>query len=487
MTPWPPSGLGIAAIWLLGLVPASQAEVNGSVADPSLESAALKPREVLGNLACTMMAGRGASSGTAVVVVASATDARFSVVDGGGSLVADTLPFRPHHFRLGRQQDGTPVVGFGDLRSNSKQFRPVASPEPVRVYVGEQVAYDSDKAWDFLVAHDGSSFAVHEPLAGGASRLVVHDLELGTERNFDLGKRMTPVNAYERDHMIYYTLDAREIMFQSARGDAMGIGTYWFFPVNEGPVQRVAVEDDFGAVLISRREGYFAHRREDRLPDGAWGITRRTFDATNATTDVAWSRMLDLEEFSGRMSLSDNGRWLGVHGWDFHVLDTQSGDTVFRYRIVGYPPQHLPRLVSVVGEDASAADVGRLGSITFQGDNMLFFRQFGQYYCSTPPGEEYDDLRYRKCVRRHRKTGRYRAVYDVYDMKTISLDAQPTYRAEVYRETNCMEGNMPFRGLQSVGGELTYLSEPPVTKPALRSTLPHGGKVLPHLRAPGRL
>ena len=90
----------------------------------------------------------------------------------------------------------------------------------------------------------------------------------------------------------------------------------------------------------------------------------------------------------------------------------------------------------------------------------MFFRQLGRLNCSTLPGEEYDDLRYRKCVRHHRKSGRYRTVFDVYDMTTITLDAQPSYRAEVYRETNCMEGNMPFRGLQSVGGELTYLSDP---------------------------
>ena len=132
MTPWPPPGLGVAAIWLLGLAPATLADMNGAVAQPSLESAALKPREVLGNLECTMMAGRRAASGWAVVVVPSAAGARFSVVDGGGSLVAYALPFRPHQFRLGRQEDGTPVVGFGDIRSNSKQFRPVASPEPVR-------------------------------------------------------------------------------------------------------------------------------------------------------------------------------------------------------------------------------------------------------------------------------------------------------------------------------------------------------------------
>ena len=126
--------------------------------------------------------------------------------------------------------------------------------------------------------------------------------------------------------MIDYTLDARAIVFRPAHADAMGMGTYWFYPVDEGPVGRIVVEDGQGALLISSREGYFADRSEDLTPDRKWRITRRTFDATNAATDVVWSRTLDLEKSVGRMSLSDNGRWLGVHGWDFYVLDTESGD-----------------------------------------------------------------------------------------------------------------------------------------------------------------
>ena len=112
----------------------------------------------------------------------------------------------------------------------------------------------------------------------------------------------------------------------------------------------------------------------------------------------------------------------------------------------------------MVGEDASASDVGSVGHIRFMGDMMMFFRDFGRLDCPTPPGEEYDHLRYLKCVRELRKGGRYRSVYDVYDMETITLDAQPVYRAEVFRETSCKEGNVPFRGLQSVGGQLAYLT-----------------------------
>lgn len=425
--------------------------------------AVLHPFEVLGNLECTMVAGYGAASGTALVVLPTATGARFSVVDGRGAVVGDALAFRPYAFELGRRADGTPVVGLGNLRGTTGTFRPPDTSEPVRIYLGEHVVYKSDKVWDFRVAPDGSSFAVHEPLAGDASRLVVHNLELGTERHFDLGARMTPDNAYQKSYTMNYSLDGTEIVFQVFQADSMGKGTYWFYPAGEGKTRRIAVEGGLGAVLVSSREGYFAEQPDDLEAAEyrrVWQVARRAFDAASGTAADVWRRRLDLERFGGRMFVSDDGRWLGVDGWDFHVLDAKTGDTVFRYPQVSYPKQQLARLASVVGENASAADVGRLSGISFQGGSMRFFRQFGRLDCFTPPGGEYDALRYRQCVRDHRLRGAYRTVYDVYDLDALALDAQPDYRAEIYRETTCMEGDVPFRGLQGAGGRLTYLSSP---------------------------
>ncbi len=351
------------------------------------------------------------------------------------------------------------VVGLGDLRLNSKTFRPVDSREPVRVYLGDQVVYEWEKATDFSVAPDGSSFAVHEPLAGGASRLIIHNLDLGEERHFDLGDRMASYDAYERSHTMSYNLDGTEIMFHVSRPDAMGLGTYWFYPVGDGGVRRVTVEGGTGAFLISSEEGFFTNRPEglnlDEHPS-VWQVSRRRFGAD--MNDDLWSRRLDLREFDGRISVSGNGRWLGVHGWNYHVLDAKSGDTLFRYPRVGNTEERLARLGSVVGEHASTADLGRLSGISFMGDKMLFFRQFGKLSCHTPPSEVYDPLSYAECLRELRKSGRYRAVNDVFDMETITVDAQPSDRVEVYRETACMEGNVPFRGLQNVDGQLAYLS-----------------------------
>ena len=85
-----------------------------------------------------------------------------AVVDQAGTQFRETVPFRAHRIRIGRQADGTLVAAFGDTRLNSREFRSPHSPEPLHVYVDGQLLYQSDKARDFDVATDGSSFFVQE-------------------------------------------------------------------------------------------------------------------------------------------------------------------------------------------------------------------------------------------------------------------------------------------------------------------------------------
>ena len=198
----------------------------------------LRPEEVIGDIECNMKVGRGRASDSAVVLLPTFDGVRFSVLDSDGALASGSLPFRPHIVELGMQLDGTPVLGFADLRLNSKVFRDADTSEPVRILVGDQIVYESDKAWDFLVASDGSSFAVHEPLAGDGSRLIVNNLQTGEERHFDLGTQFTPHNDYEPSHTMKYSLDGSEIVLQRSDSDTGGLGTYWFYPTGERQVQR---------------------------------------------------------------------------------------------------------------------------------------------------------------------------------------------------------------------------------------------------------
>ena len=422
----------------------------------------LAPYEVLDNVECTMVEASRVSD-IALLTLPTEDGARFSIVDDEGTAFWDDVPFKPHNYGMGKQKDGTLVVALGDLRLGSKTFRPMDSSEPLRVYVGEHVVYETAKAWDFAVARDGSSFAVHEPFGGGASRLVVHDLVAREERHFDLGTDKSPTNAYEADHMLDYTLDGREVVFRPAHADAMGVGHYAFYPVGEGRTRGITVENSWRAVLISSAEGYFVDRPADLQPDDqgrVWEVAKRQFDAASGTAEDVWRHQLHLDEFGGRMFVSEDGRWLGLNSWNFHVLDTETGNVAFKYPQVGQQAEQLARLARVVGEDASPSALGSLVSIWFRGDTMRFLRTFGDSMnCATPPGEDYDQMRYRRCVRDNRNRGRYREVVDVYDLNALALDAQPAYRTETYRhEGNCVASDLPNRGLQSVGGELAYLS-----------------------------
>ena len=423
---------------------------------------ALAPYEVLGNIECTLVGGLGATGEVAVVTLPTDAGARFSVIDGEGAVFWDDLPFKPHNYGLGRRNDGTLVVALADLRLGSETFRPMDSPERLRVYVGERMVYETAKAWDFTVARDGSSFAVHEPRGGGASRLVVHDLAAGTERHFDLGTLMTRTNAYEADYALDHTLDGREVVFMPAHADAQGVGHHSFYPVGEGRTRRVTVENSWSATLVSSAEGYFVDWPKDLETDEmgrVWEVAKRRFDAASGTAEDVWRHRLHLDRFGGRMFVSDDGRWLGLNSHHIHVLNTDAGEVVFKYPQMAPPLEQLERLASVVGDNASAADLGGLVSVGFRGDSMRFLRVFGQAPCATPPGEEYDRVRYRRCVRDRRERGLYRAVVDVYDLNNLALDAQPVYRIQDYRrEGNCVAGEAPNRGLQSVDGELAYLS-----------------------------
>ena len=408
------SGVGVvvAALWFLVLRPEAQAPRAASEGGISLESleslespeneftdvveaplpplepelshngATLLPAEVLGKPDCRMSAGRRAASDLAVVILPHESGARFSVVDGNGEVAGGTLPFMPNHYKIGKREDGIPLIGLGALRSDSGTLRSMDSPEPLRIYLGEHMIYETDKAWRFAVANDASSYAVLEPLGSEASRLVVRNLEGGTEQHFDLGTRMKPTDAYKGELSLAHSPDNTEIMLRLAQFD--GSGKYGFYPVGDGRTRGVRVEDLKGAVLVSSREGYFADYPENLKPDEynkVWEITKRRFDFANGTFKNVWSRRLDLgKHFGGKMFLSDNGKWLGVPGPNsFRSLNTQNGDTVYR-RHHGQQPATS---VDEVGADEPASDL-----------NALHLRSYPDFLPGQPgcmPGDSLQD------------------------------------------------------------------------------------------------
>ena len=464
--------------------PPASAEEFAAVSKPSLEPPPphpqqawqeFAPSEVIDSLDCDMLAGRGRAKDAALVILPAANGARFAALDGQGTLFGDALPFEPNHYRLGRRADGTVLAGFGALRLNSLVFRDPNSPEPVRIYADGRTLYETDKAWEFGIARDGSSFYAQEPLAGGASRLIVNNLDQGLEHHFDLGAKFTPVDEYESIYGTAYSNDASEVMFYPAYPDEFGMGEHWFYPVNGGAVRRILVERGApfdpvgteapkmrvpgakGTLFASSEEGYFAHRleRDAERMEETWRIARRSFRfGAQETQSETWSREFTIKGFSSILRLSDDGAWLAVRGWTLRVLDVATGETAFEYPRADKQAE-LARLASVMELGTGLEDVGHVGGLSFRDGKLELYRSIGSSSsCSRSEGRR----TLYECQRALSEQGLYRTVLDVFDMSKIQLDSQPDFRVEVGYYIPCGSGDYGPRGLQVREGRLTFLT-----------------------------
>ncbi len=454
---------------------------------PISAAVGFSPQSVIGNVNCRLLAGRGVAGDSAVVVLPTEDGARFEVLNGEGRVFGGSLPFAPHHLRLGKRPDGSVLAGFGDLRLNSRQFRGHETSEPVHIYMDGQLIYESDKTLDFDIAADGSSFFAHEPMAGNASRLIIRNLDLGREDHYDLGVNLSPVNEFASDFSPRYSEGGLEVMFVPAYADAFGRGPHYFFPADGGnarqlqvgerghdlissdgtPEVMVPAQSSSSAVLASSESGYFADLLQDsargfRTGAGAktpgadiYRITRREFRhaAQNVESVDDWSREIALMKFDGRMSLSDSGDWLAVHAWNLQVLDTSTGETVFEYPVVGDKQAELARLSNVMEPGATVADVDGISGVRFLDDQLMIFRRFGSLSACSG-----DTAQYNQCVASLRQGGMYRSVVDVFDMSAAELHGQPDFRVDYSPHSPCESGEFALRGLQVHGEALTFLT-----------------------------
>ena len=424
------------------------------------ETPLFTPERAILNAECRMRTGRGDAKDVAVLTFFDENGTEFTVLGDTGALARGRTDFRGHKTRIGHRADGSVVFGLGDLRLNSGVFRESDTDEPVKIYHNDLVIYETRKAWDFGVADDGSSFFVHEPAPGGASRLVVRDLDRDTQVEYDLGTRLTHFMGYD----VGYSSDSSEVIFVSAQEDSRGMGVYYFYPVEDtNKPRRITVEGGTAALLTSSENIYFVHSPDDVEPHevgNVWQVTRRRIDASNDEAVDLWSKRLHIPNHGGAMSISQNGKWLGLSGYEYKVLDTETGETVFSYPSAGDPEAKLERLLPVLPEGATVDDMGRERSVRFSGDTLVVYRTYGDTEaCSKKPGEPWDPVRYRECIKEQRLLGRYQEFYDIYEMDSIQLDSSPSYTVEVFSESDCGPANGRWRGLLDLEGELVYRSE----------------------------
>ena len=299
----------------------------------SLAGAKPTPDAVIADPNCRMVVGQRTASDTALVYLPLGEGAWFAVVNTFGVVFDGALPFAPERPAVGKRPDGTVLAGF-------------SLEDEVQIVHDGSVIYQFDDVWSYNIADDGSSFFVVEPLAGDATRLVVHNLELREEHHFDLGTSITRSNRGLNFDLAYST-DRAEVIVQPSRGagGAQGdSGTSRFFPTAGGESREVLVEHREGSlqlpkdlsVFATSEVSYHAHQTGARDRNSLlWNIVKveRDFGTDTGPGSRVWTRDLQFLPLFFSMQLSSNGTWLllsdPISGVE--VLDTADGETVFSY------------------------------------------------------------------------------------------------------------------------------------------------------------
>lgn len=338
---------------------APEAEVPGP---PSADEVVADPK-------CRMVVGQRSASDVALVVLPLGDGAWYALVDGDGIEFEGTLPFVPERPVLGRRADGTVLAGFG-------------FDDSLRIVHDGHVIYELDNVWDFDIANNGSSFYVVEPLAGGASRLIVRNLDLRQEHHFDLG---TTIARTDRglSASVSYSVDFAEV---GVKPSLLRAGTNRFYPLTGGDPREVVVEHPDGmaprvvSVFESSEVAYHAYirldaeRAERGLPGQEWMVVKvqRTFDRGSESRTVVWAHDL-LAIGPLTLQQSEDGNLLLLAGpVSAFVLGAADGRRVFshpRYRPIAsvdgkrfvYPPRNRDNRLQLM-------------SSRFVGNRLFFYK-----------------------------------------------------------------------------------------------------------------
>ena len=415
--------------------------------------AQLTPDDVIDNRGCQMTIGKGAANNLALVAVQGNNETRYSILDQTGTIISGVLPFRSRNYKFGRSRDGSVIAGFGGMHLNPAWSEFYDAPEPLRIYIDDQVVYENDDVWLFDVADNGSSYFFIEPLGTDfSSRLVISNLDEGTETGHDLGTLFsTPTGRVP--YRASYTRRNEEVHLRPDHFDfSEGVGVHYFFPVKGGGKGRSIRVPNTGrddrAYFFSSEEGYFFYGGVEGV--SGFRVVKKRFGWGQNETTAEW----ELEGPSGMrvtfFDVTSNGARMlfgtGTSGsvsrpaeerdWMLYVLDANTGQPVFEF-----PTEHvdsqLRRLSNVLPSQATADDAGMFRRAFFVGDDQLVLHRYPMIDGIFDPGK---------------------SVYDVFDMNSIALDGKPDFRVPInqYTMNGCASKSFPFKLQVGVNGELAY-------------------------------
>lgn len=452
----------------LALSPSAMETGQAPSAQQRPEGAELTAGEVIDrpDFTCSMTKGKGSAGHLAIVAVSELVDTdpdpsirisgrystRFSVLDETGALHTGELPFYPFRLKTGKRPNGPVLAGFGGINLQPYSTILPAEGESVRIFMGDTTVYESNHAWLFDLASDGSSYFVIEPVGNElSSRLTIVNLDKDTEIHHDLGSMLASPDgtlAYRAS----YTPDNEEVHLEPFTEFTQGLGVHYFFKAQgKDPPRRILVPDrglDDRALFMSSEDGYIFY--EGANSADSLHIVKTRFDWPAGPSVPVWRREGPVGTRASRVDASPDGAWLlfslgtaGTAGRPakeedrmIYVLDASTGETVFALPTRTIDAQ-MRRLSSVLPDQPSENDVGWYMGANFVGNDRFVVRRI-----KDTDGVVDDTVQ----------------LFDVYDMNSISLDAQPGFRVQSneHRLNPCASNGFPGTLRVAENGRLTY-------------------------------
>lgn len=289
----------------------------------------LTPEHVINSPDCRLVAGTGSARDIAVVVMeTNGAGFWYAVVDRQGVAFGDFVPFEPsEEIVLRRTPHGSALVGFRGTGDGGAETWLVQDG---------QTTYQADETWYFNVAPDGSSSYAVEPLAGGASRLVIRNFS--EEHHYDLGDTLqrTYLSSVFLFHRVAFSLTHDEVIIQPTNWPVgMRGGSYRFFPVDGGAPREIPNLDGSHPVLFQSSE--VSYHIDVRTDGDRLSRVNRRFDSAGKEiqSDSVWSRDFPFDEFGTPTTIfpliliAQDGTLL-IRATELAglALDTSSGATV---------------------------------------------------------------------------------------------------------------------------------------------------------------
>lgn len=443
------NGRNLACFLALGAPLCVSADQPGTMADaaPALAPAGeLTPREVIDNPQCRMRAVGDA----AVAVLIEPDAARFLVVDGDGPVYGGNLPFAASGYRLGRRADGSLLAGFFGVLTHAAGTIP-PPPEPAVIFLDGQVIYEHQDVVRLGIAPDGSSFFAIETVTADSFELLIRNLDQEKEYRYDIGNTFKSWGL-ELCYGAFYSPDYSEVHLDpGCPGDEGGMGTHYFYKTGASGAPRIIeIEDREGkqdeAVLVSSTEGYFVEDERAHRDAPRFTVAKRQFDWPEGKARSVWSFTTSYNIPDWSIRVWSRGAWLTLKtilsgllpstwdrkDWRLLVIDGATGKTVFDFPRVSEQEQR-ERLGDFLSPATVPPGVGHVDGERIDGNELLIRRSFSR--------------------------DREVSAYDVYEMDTLSNDAQPLRRIPINQTVGniCASRNYP-RVLADRNGRLAYVS-----------------------------